>query len=530
MFDPEFFPTPKSVVRQMLEPFINGNEITGDLKPHRKSLVRAKVNEMMILDPSAGSGSMLKALREIVDDRPSHISPFGNNIHAIERNPDLQAVLKEHGWQVVHDDFLTFSTNLRYDLILMNPPFSNGDEHLLHAWDILQEGDIVCLLNANTIKLAHTERRKRLAALIEQHGSVEFLGPVFGRAERKTNVDVALVRLRKEDESGTFDFLKDDEFTKHADKESFAFDEENMGTPAVNNIVKLYVDQFHLAQDAFVDYMKAKHKMERRAELFITNTYSKLNDLLAEVTKNGTGPSQFNAFTRKMQGLAWDLIFQNTKLHDLMTRTVRTNFSKMQQEHGMVSFNEANIHALFEMLFLNRHEILRQGIVDAFDMMTKYHKDNRIEEGWATNDAFKVNKKVIMPYAVTANYSGGLRIKHEYEQTINDVDRALAMLDGKKLRQVYSAAEALEEHFKSYRTNSGALENNVVTSEHFKLRFFKKGTVHLFFLDEKLWQRFNIAAAQGKNWLPMDYGRKPEANAQQDEQQHAHRAQQLLLN
>lgn len=33
----------------------------------------------------------------------------------------------------VNDDFLTYRTYKHYDLILMNPPFANGDEHLLRA-------------------------------------------------------------------------------------------------------------------------------------------------------------------------------------------------------------------------------------------------------------------------------------------------------------------------------------------------------------------------------------------------------------
>ena len=44
----------------------------------------------------------------------------------------------------------------------------------------------------------------------------------------------------------------------------------------------------------------------------------------------------------------------------------------------------------------------------------------------------------------------------------------------------------------------------LLDSEYFQFRAFKKGTLHLYFKDESLWEMFNIEAARGKNWLPDD--------------------------
>jgi hypothetical protein len=44
--------------------------------------------------------------------------------------------------------------------------------------------------------------------------------------------------------------------------------------------------------------------------------------------------------------------------------------------------------------------------------------------------------------------------------------------------------------------------DNTAESTFFKMRYFKKGTLHLEFKDADLWERFNITAAKGKNWLP----------------------------
>lgn len=48
----------------------------------------------------------------------------------------------------------------------MNPPFSNADEHILKAWEIMEEGDIVALCNSETLRNLCSGKRKALAELV----------------------------------------------------------------------------------------------------------------------------------------------------------------------------------------------------------------------------------------------------------------------------------------------------------------------------------------------------------------------------
>ncbi|AMJ66033.1 methyltransferase [Hymenobacter sp. PAMC 26628] len=113
-------------------------------------------------------------------------------------DPELRAVLHDKGYKVIANDFLNYRGDHFFDLIVMNPPFSNGDRHLLKAWDVVAAGgDVVCLLNTETLANPYTETRQLLARLIEDHGTSEALGAVFAEAERSTNVGVSLVRLHK---------------------------------------------------------------------------------------------------------------------------------------------------------------------------------------------------------------------------------------------------------------------------------------------------------------------------------------------
>ena len=55
-------------------------------------------------------------------------------------------------------------------------------------------------------------------------------------------------------------------------------------------------------------------------------------------------------------------------------------------------------------------------------------------------------------------------------------------------------------------------ENEQITKDiqlrYFKVTFYKKGTCHLTFTDERLLEKLNIFGCQRKGWLPPCYGRK----------------------
>ena len=116
-------------------------------------------NYKTILEPSAGKGDIAKVIK--YKSNKCHI-------HLIELEPELQEITKQYG-QIVHYDFLTFEPDTQYDYIIMNPPFDNGDAHLLKAWEIATNTEIICLLNAETIRNPYSSTRKALANIIEQH-------------------------------------------------------------------------------------------------------------------------------------------------------------------------------------------------------------------------------------------------------------------------------------------------------------------------------------------------------------------------
>jgi predicted RNA methylase len=168
---PQLFPTPMELANRMVEVAAPG---MGD----------------SVLEPSAGSGNLLRALAGVV--------PFitmkqtACDVVAVELNADLCESLKNAGlaqW-VVRGDFLECTPQAlgRFDVILMNPPFANGSDikHIEHARQFLAPGGRLVAICADGPR-----QRERLVEL----GEYESL-PAGSFANAGTQVNTAMVVIR----------------------------------------------------------------------------------------------------------------------------------------------------------------------------------------------------------------------------------------------------------------------------------------------------------------------------------------------
>lgn len=123
-------------------------------------------------------------------DRMSYSSRSTSEQREYERLRRQMDIKGSANMRIVHDDFLTYNGYKRYGLILMNPPFSNGDVHLLKALELQKGGGkIVCLLNAETINNPYTNTRRLLMQQLDQYeAQITFLEDAFSKAERSSRL------------------------------------------------------------------------------------------------------------------------------------------------------------------------------------------------------------------------------------------------------------------------------------------------------------------------------------------------------
>lgn len=167
---PGYFPTPKDVVSDMLND--------------------ASIEDgMTVLEPSAGKGNIADMIKD-----------SGHKVETIEYNNTLRNILEEKGHDVVGNDFLKHQK--KYDRIIMNPPFENGQDidHVLHAYDLLNDGGrVVALMSGSTFSRSD-KKAKEFQDWVESIGGTYEMLPEgsFKTSERPTGVSVIKVVIDKE--------------------------------------------------------------------------------------------------------------------------------------------------------------------------------------------------------------------------------------------------------------------------------------------------------------------------------------------
>lgn len=476
-----------------------------------------------ILEPSAGKGDLADAVDRHIRARRHKISsrvyidadePY---MDCIEQDADLSALLRGKGLHVVHDDFLTFRTVKQYDLCIMNPPFENGDQHLLKALSLMERGgQIVCLLNAETIRNPYTNRRKLLAQKLSQYNArIEFISDAFRHAQRKSDVEIALVYVNIPHKIYASDILEGLHRASENNENSAADPAALASADWMKNLIEGYNFEAKLGE-------KIIHEFQALKPYFDTgDKYDKpLLSLTVGCDKRGNGTaSQINAYLSGLRGKYWGMLLQRPELTAKMTSAMQQDYQQKIRSLSAYDFSRYNIQAVIREIAHQLTRGVEESILELFETFSAKHSwypesANNIHyyNGWATNKAHKVGMKVIIPSnGCHASYGGGLDT-WRVNDLISDLERAMNYLD----RGETSFHTPVDLAVRTANENC----TNKADFTYFTCVFYKKGTCHIKFKPEaaRIIDRLNIFAGQKKNWLPPTYGKKHYADMNPEEQ------------
>lgn len=535
----QFYPTPPSIAGKMLAGL--------DLR-----LIQS------VLEPSAGKGNLIGALARMNTDAgySSHkldidfceVDPYLRQIcrynfsdekrdefadqyrpldHMLysDRTPEQTAEMNRLRREMkvidmvdvhcVNDDFLTYRTYKRYDLILMNPPFADGDLHLLRAIEMQKRhgGSIICLLNAETIRNPYCASRVQLAAkLSELNAEVQYVDDAFSSdAERKADVDVAIIRIHipppPPDESDIWDRMKK------------AVEEDSTPDPElralitgdyIEQAITLYRTEVAATMElirqykALVPYMPTTLKAE--------NKYDKypILDLVVR-GDNYVNGLDIQKYMKRVRMKYWEALFSNEKFTSRLTSELREKYRNQVERMANYEFSAFNIKQVTLEMNSQMVQGVEKAIMDLFEKLTVEHSwypecaNNRhYYNGWATNKAHKIGKKCIIPtHGMFSSYSWhkeAFEVSTAYA-VISDIEKAFDYLDGGRTDEIDLSFRL------RVACDNGQTRN--IRCKYFKVDLFKKGTTHIKFYPEAmpLVERLNIYASQKKGWLPPVYGR-----------------------
>lgn len=460
MFDKEFYPTPKSVLELM------------QIDSYNK----------VVLEPSAGKGDIVDYVK----------SQGAKKVIAFENNKDLAKIVSSK-CQLLGDDFLQSTADQisHINLIIMNPPFSNADKHINHAFEIAPDGcEVIALCNAETgIK---SLRYRRTNNLIRNYGSFENLGSCFDTAERKTNVEIGLVKLYKPMTTSGTNF---EGFYYDLDEDTQGGDNGIMKHDEVFALVQRHVG----ALKAFDVIDKVKKEMEYSLSPIGVTEISLSLGYKSNITNKLD-------FSNTIQKKSWNYIFGKMNLKKYVTSGVMKDINKFVEQQEKFPFTQKNIYKMFDIIVGTRQQTMNRALEEVIDNYTQYTHENRFGvSGWKTNSGYMLNKKFIVENMVRGNYGNSDILEVNYSglkvDSINDLTKVLCNLTGSdysKIPDIYS-----------FSRKQGGFHRGVWYQwGFFEMKFFKKGTAHFKFKKDSDWYILNKAYGELKGFTLSDKYKK----------------------
>lgn len=390
MIPKELYPTPDEVAYKMVA-LVDLNKVE------------------TILEPSAGYGNLAAAVARAYDihhyrgfsERES--DPFLSDvIDFVEIDEKCRAYLKSKKANVIAEDFLELQTYKRYDLIIMNPPFSDGVKHILKAIEMQKYGgQIACLLNSETINNPYTIERKVLIDKIKQYdGKVYDYGACFVNSERSTDVNVCCVYIDipKGAQSDILDGLE-----KANEVEDQASNEYQQLSSELDEYMRAVVGQYQRECEAGLKLINEFNAVSR---ISLTSFTDKYKQPILELKVYGKGDGNIeNRYLERVRYKYWEAFFARPEICRKMTGEMQSEFYSRLGELKKIEFNLDNIYELQIRMTKDTIGSIENAIMDLFHEFAREHSwyaecANNVHHyynGWATNKCGVINKKVIIP-------------------------------------------------------------------------------------------------------------------------------------
>ena len=562
----QFYPTPASLIDKMYFKVKDFERIKSILEPsagdgaiikHLSSKARrfGRTSEGLIIDCVEIEPVLQQTLRYKFGG--AYKSKLNERIRELEKKKEWQQETREYGKltekeadelrglllerealgtkvHLVYDDFLKFETYKQYDLIIMNPPFRDGDKHLLKAIEMQSRGgQIVCLLNAETLRNPYSNTRKLLIRkLSEWEAAVEYLTGEFATSEteRKTDVEIALVYINVTPEKAIVDDSEIFETMRKAREEKEEQEARETGIIPHKNSIEQMVDNYNLEVDATIKFIREYRAFVKKIpHTLITEKYPTRGAILKLVV--GTYEEEkhevnINGYLKTVRAKYWAALFHNEEFTAVLTSNLLDEFRGKIDDMAEFDFSLFNIKSVQLELSQSMVTGVEKTILALFDGLSHKHyyydeTSNNIHyfNGWKTNKAWKVNHKVIVPLdlSITPSYRYDDDGRKDYKyiggrglKNLKDMEKVFNYLGSDNENDI-DMTEALNKAAEANQTSK-------IQLKYFTITFYKKGTCHIVFTDTKALDKFNIFGCQRKGWLPPNYGRAKYSDMTTDEQ------------
>jgi len=432
------------------------------------------------------------------------------SIDAIESDNRLINELTRKGINVVWDDFLTYETFKEYDFIVMNPPFSDGVDHLLKAIELIENQINPCriysILNKQTLVNAYSSKRQDLLRKLNRYqADIEYVKDAFVYAERKTDVEVVLIRVNISPMECSGESIYDRIPFKGVSSKSSSDLEKALSTYVKDNEVadKLNdVERYVLEYEEACRVTKNAYKaMEKRERFFsylrkVNKGEDVLDDKLPIFTSINTSAKDLNKDLSRLRRGYWRLILDTDDFKEHLTSEGINQLNKRLSLAEEMEINITNVRMLMMAIGSNKTDMLIESIVSIFKRVTQHHMNQystniHYYNGWKTNDAYRINKKIIIP--ISHSFDAWWDFSEDYERInrrvrdfINDLVKSFQLIDP------------------SFDNEFEVISNQEFENDLLRFKMFMNGNIHVWFNDMSALNKLNYICGQHFNWIPSE--------------------------
>lgn len=206
-----------------------------------------------------------------------------------------------------------------------------------------------------------------------------------------------------------------------------------------------------------------------------------LVSLLAPRGRSGEREAFIAAATKRADQLAWTHLLGISGLERLMDQKAKRDFQRQIEEAPPPATAE-NCYATMQALFGDAGMIFRRGIAEAF---------SGLDRRFRSHDGFKIGSRVVLSSAVSEHGTWNHYLRRD--DAIRDVERTFYVLDGKQQPDRGDGIVGAIDRARPRGLGRNAYE---VSDAYFRVRVFKNGNVHLWFLRPDLLDRVNQLLAE----------------------------------
>jgi hypothetical protein len=144
------------------------------------------------LEPSAGQGAIIKAIRKIVPEKPI------GYYELMKQNRDI---VKDIDANILYlgEDFLKHDSNIKFDRIIANPPFTKNQDidHLLKMYECLNVNGVLVCMTSTSWEKGNQKKQLAFKEFLNNVGA-EIINVEAGAfKESGTNVETRIIVIDK---------------------------------------------------------------------------------------------------------------------------------------------------------------------------------------------------------------------------------------------------------------------------------------------------------------------------------------------